>query len=351
MIILEIIGRPKIKYYIFVPMQLLRKILWPFSLLYGLGVLLRNLSYDLGWRKINSFQTPTICVGNLSLGGTGKTPMIEWLIRHLSYYEKIAVLSRGYKRESTGFKVAGVESTALEIGDEPLQIQRKFPDVLVAVDGDRSRGISRLEKEFQPDVILLDDAYQHRKVKAGFYILLTAYNKLYPSDHFIPTGNLRDAKNQAKRANLIIVTKCPQDLDEDSMEAMRKELKPTKNQEVLFCCFDYSSRLISTAGELNLDQFSGELVTVATGIASPEPLLQYLAELGLETRHRKYNDHHQFSPTELSALSKEKIIITTEKDYVRGLNQLSQVYYLEVQHRFLADGKERLLKSIGRLKR
>lgn len=332
-------------------MQLLRKILWPFSLLYGLGVLLRNLSYDLGWRSVKSFQTPTICVGNLSLGGTGKTPMIEWLIRHLADYEKIAVLSRGYKRESTGFQVAGADSTALEIGDEPFQIHRKFPAVVVAVDGDRCRGISNLEKDFQPDVILLDDAYQHRKVKADFYILLTAFNKLYPSDQFIPTGELRDAKNQARRANLIIVTKCPPGLDEGSMATIRKKLKPTKDQEVLFCSLSYSSRLIGTEGELSLDQLPKELVTVATGIASPGPLLQYLNELGLETRHRRFGDHHQFTSAELSVLSKEKMIITTEKDYVRGLKQLSQAYYLEVQHRFLADGKQGILKSLNGLKR
>ncbi len=332
-------------------MHLLRKILWPFSLLYGLGVFLRNLSYDLGWRNVNSFQTPTICVGNLSLGGTGKTPMIEWLIRHLTYYEQLGVLSRGYKRESRGFQVAGKNSTALEIGDEPLQIHRKFPAVVVAVDADRSRGMSILEKEYHPDVVLLDDAYQHRKVKADFYILLTAYDNLYPSDQFIPTGNLRDAKNQARRANIIIVTKCPADLDQESMALIREKLNPTKEQEVLFCSLSYSQRLIGTEDELSLDQLTQEVVTVATGIASPESLLQYLAEQGLKTRHRNFRDHHQFTPAELSALSKEKIIITTEKDYVRGLMELTRAYYLEVEHRFLVDGRHRLLNALSGLKR
>ena len=332
-------------------MQLLRKILWPFSLLYGLVVLLRNLSYDLGWRSVKSFQTPTLCVGNLSLGGTGKTPMIEWLIRHLSNYNKIAVLSRGYKRESSGFIMAGNSSTALEIGDEPLQIHRKFPSVVVAVDGNRGRGIANLEADCHPDIILLDDAFQHRKVKADFYILLTSFNKLYPTDHYIPAGNLRDAKNQANRANIIIVTKCPTDLDEASMKSIRKKLKPTKNQEVLFCSLSYSDRLMGADTELSFEELTGSVVTVVTGIAAPEPFLGHLSEIGLEIRHKRFRDHHRFNSTELSDLSKEKFIITTEKDYVRGLKELPQAYFLEVQHRFLAGGKQRLLESLAGLKR
>ncbi len=331
-------------------MQLLRKILWPFSLLYGLGVLLRNLSYDLGWRSVKIFRTPTICVGNLSLGGTGKTPMIEWLIRHLSNYDQIAVLSRGYKRESSGFIVAGERSTALEVGDEPLQIHRKFPAVVVAVDGNRSRGMANLEGRYHPDIILLDDAFQHRKVKADFYILLTSFNKLYPTDKYIPAGTLRDAKNQANRANLIIVTKCPPDLDEASMKSIGKKLNPNKDQEVLFCSLSYSNRLMGADNELSLDELSDSMVTVVTGIASPEPLLEYLSEKGLETRHHRFRDHHHFTPAELTHLSNEKIVITTEKDYVRGLEELPQAFYLEVEHRFLADGKQRLLKGLTGLK-
>ena len=327
-------------------MHLLRKILWPFSLLYGLGVYLRNLSYDLGWRNVKSFQTPTVCVGNLSLGGTGKTPMIEWLIRHMSAYNQIAVLSRGYKRKSSGFRVAGVNSSASEIGDEPFQIHRKFPSVLVAVDGDRRRAISNLEADYHPDVILLDDAFQHRKVKADFYILLTAFNKLYPTDYYVPAGSLRDSKNQARRANIIVVTKCPPDLDESSMVAIRKRLKPANKQDVLFCSLSYSAKLVGETGELLLSELNNKPVTVITGIASPEPLLQYLDSFGLKIKHLKFRDHHDFKPTELTEFSKEEIIITTEKDFVRGLVKIPQAYFLEIQHQFLADGKERMLEVL-----
>ncbi len=277
--------------------------------------------------------------------------MIEWLIRNLSAYDQIAVLSRGYKRKSSGFIVAGSNSSALEIGDEPFQIHRKFPEVKVAVDGNRRRGISNLETDLQPDVILLDDAYQHRRVKADFYILLTSYSKLYPSDHYLPAGTLRDSKNQAKRAKIIVVTKCPADLNEASRGSIQKKLKPSKDQEVLFCTLSYSAKLVGETKECSLDELSNNSVTVVTGIASPEPLLQYLHGFGLKTRHIKFRDHHQFKAAELSELSKEKMIITTEKDYVRGLNQLPQVYFLEVQHRFLADGKQRMLQALKGLKR
>jgi tetraacyldisaccharide 4'-kinase len=332
-------------------MLLLRKILWPFSLLYGLGVYFRNLTYDLGWRTFNSFQTPTICVGNLSLGGTGKTPMIEWLLRELGQYDHIGVLSRGYKRKTSGFVVAEQESTAADIGDEPLQIHIKFPSVVVAVDGNRSRGIKNLEDRHHPDLILLDDAFQHRKVKADFYILLTTFEQPYFTDHYIPAGTLRDSISQAKRADLIIVTKCPADLSESTMESYREKLDQNGKKEVLFCSLDYSNRLIGTKSELAIDEIANRRLKVVTGIATPEPLLNYLSGRGLAITHMSFRDHHQFSATELDSLRDEEIIITTEKDFVRGLKVLDQVYYVEVRHRFLSDGKQRLLNALNELKR
>ena len=192
-------------------MNVLRKILFPFALLYGIITSIRNFLFDNGILKSYSFDIPIIAVGNLSLGGTGKTPQIEYLIRLLSPKYKVATLSRGYKRKSKGFILADATSNAEILGDEPFQFFSKFPTIQVAVDADRKNGIEQLlSQNIKPDIILLDDAFQHRKVKAGFYILLTSFDELFINDSIFPVGNLRESKLQAKRANMIIVTKCPE---------------------------------------------------------------------------------------------------------------------------------------------
>jgi tetraacyldisaccharide 4'-kinase len=188
-------------------------LLFPFSILYGWITSIRNFLFDKGIFKSYSFDIPIIAVGNLSVGGTGKTPQIEYLIRLLSPNYKIAILSRGYKRKSKGFVLADPTSNAEILGDEPFQIYQKFPNTIVAVDADRKNGIENLlVLNEKPDVILLDDAFQHRKVKAGFYILLTGYDDLFYSDFILPAGNLRESRSGAKRANVIIITKCPKDI-------------------------------------------------------------------------------------------------------------------------------------------
>ena len=219
--------------------MLLRKILFPFSLGYALVVKARNYFYDIGIKKSTFFDTKTICVGNLSVGGTGKTPMIEYLIEQLKIDYRVAVLSRGYKRKSSGFLLATPKSSVENLGDEPFQIYTKFPEITVAVDADRRNGISILEEHIKPDVILLDDAFQHRKVKAGFNILLTAYGKLYCDDWYLPTGNLRDSRSEVRRADLIIVTKCPTEISETDKEGIRNNLKINTNQSVLFSSLSY----------------------------------------------------------------------------------------------------------------
>ena len=330
-------------------MLLLRKILWPVSLLYGAGVYLRNLLYDLNLKSSLKFQTPTISVGNLSLGGTGKTPMIEWLIRNLGERQKLAVLSRGYRRSSTGFVIAEDSSTAEDIGDEPLQLFRKFPGLIMACDANRRRGLSVLEEGYDPDIILLDDAFQHRKVTPTFSILLTTYNKPYSRDWFLPTGTLRDSRSQSVRADLIVVTKCPSELGEDRMQALKRELNPTQGQQVLFSSLEYATALKGRSGNIFLDSLKNVQFTLVTGIADPEPLVKHLRSLGLNFEHKAYGDHHQFTETELNVLRNEKWIVTTEKDYVRGLQDLKQAHYLEVRHRFLGDGKRKLIDAIGQL--
>ena len=206
-------------------MNLLRKLLFPFAILYGFITFLRNYLYDKGFLKSYSFNIPVIAVGNLSVGGTGKTPQIEYLIRLLSPNYKVATLSRGYKRKSEGFVLADANATAEIIGDEPFQYYKKFPTIKVAVAADRKNGIEQLlnQKE-KPEIILLDDAFQHRKVKAGFYILLTSYGDLFSDDFILPTGNLRESRSGAKRADVIIVTKCPKDISDAEQERIRQKL-------------------------------------------------------------------------------------------------------------------------------
>jgi tetraacyldisaccharide 4'-kinase len=206
-------------------MNFLRKIVYPFAVLYGIITSIRNFLYDKNFLKSTKFKTPTLVVGNLSVGGTGKTPQIEYLIRLLQNDYKIAVLSRGYKRKSTGFIIADENASVELIGDEPFQYFKKFKNILICVDTDRTNAIQQLEKlENPPDIILLDDAFQHRKVDGGFNILLTDFNNLYVNDSMLPTGYLRENKSGAKRAQLIIVTKCPKTLSEP-----QKRIKVAKN--------------------------------------------------------------------------------------------------------------------------
>ena len=195
-------------------MKLVRFLLFPFSVLYDLITSIRNFFFNIGIFKETNFNTPIIVVGNLSVGGTGKTPQIEYLIKLLKDVYKVAVLSRGYKRKTTGFVFVNNEHTANDVGDEPLQYFKKFKDISVAVNENRVEGVINLEKQQSPEVVLLDDAYQHRKIKGSFYILLTKYNDLFTDDFLLPTGNLRESRAGANRTDVIIVTKCPENLSE-----------------------------------------------------------------------------------------------------------------------------------------
>lgn len=329
-------------------MGLLRKLAFPFALLYGLGVHLRNFLYDTG--VFSSFQprTRTICVGNLSVGGTGKTPMIEFLLRLLRPTHKVAVLSRGYRRKTKGFLLAEKGHTAEDLGDEPLQLFKKFDDLILAVDANRRHGITMLEAMCSPDVILLDDAFQHRKVKADVNILLTAYDHLYSRDVFLPTGYLRDSRKQARRADLIVVTKCPQDMGEVQMASIKKELHPTGEQEVFFASLEYDPILYGNKAGTHLKNLAGKKITLVTGIARPEPLVNYLLGQGLDVDHRAYPDHHFFSDKEIASLRNEPYLLTTEKDFMRLGGLLGNLWYIRVRHRFIANGEERFSERLLR---
>lgn len=330
-------------------LQLLRKIAFPFSLVYALMVHIRNFFYNTGVMKSKSYQTPTLCVGNLSVGGTGKTPMIEYLVRLLKGH-KIAVLSRGYKRKSKGFLVADANSDVLDLGDEPYQLHQKFPEITVAVDADRRNGINQLENTVKPEVILLDDAFQHRRVKPDFSILLTAYGQLYVDDWYLPTGNLRDSKREAKRANIIIVTKCPVSLSKEEQRAIIDRLKPLPHQKVLFSKLEYDQLL--KGGKVEILDFSaikGKKMALVTGIASPEPLVNYLKSLGLVFTHFAFGDHHNFSEKDVQQFKDHELILTTEKDYVRLKGKVKNLFYVEIAHSFTAEDKVFLEKTIKSL--
>lgn len=319
-------------------MQVLRKLLFPISLVYGFIVFLRNRCYDLGIFTSKSFQTKTICVGNLSVGGTGKTPMIELLVRSLQENYQIAILSRGYKRKSNGFLLANINTNVENLGDEPFQLKSKFPKVEVAVDADRRNGIAQLEQKVKPDVILLDDAFQHRKVKPDYSVLLTAYDNLFINDWYLPTGDLRDTKGEARRANTIVVTKCPKNLSVTERSKIRAKIKPNEHQKVLFSYLEYNKELKGI--NIDLAHLKNKKVTLVTGIANPNPLEKFLLEEGLTFDHMKFNDHHFFTEQEFALLKEKECILTTEKDYVRLKSRLTQLYYIEVSHQFMGDDKE-----------
>ena len=321
-------------------MNLLRKLLFPFAILYGLITSIRNFLFDKGILKSYSFDLPVIAVGNLSVGGTGKTPQIEYLIRLLSDKYKIATLSRGYKRQSKGFILAEASSTAAILGDEPFQFYKKFPSIQVAVDADRKNGIEQLlSQSNKPEVILLDDAFQHRKVKAGFYILLTSYGDLYSDDFMLPTGNLRESRSGAERANVIIVTKCPFNLSLDEQHDIKKKLKVSESQELYFTFIAYEEFIYAENRKINVNEIQSAAKILVAGIAKPEPFFAYLQDSNDVCL--SFPDHHSFTDKdilEIKNLAKNNIIITTEKDYVRLKGSLpsEQLFYLPIQSSFVS---------------
>ncbi len=321
-------------------MNILRKILFPFSFLYGGITALRNLFYDKGWFESKSYSTPIICVGNLSTGGTGKSPMIELLIKFLKDDYRVAVLSRGYKRKTTGFREVSKDSTAEEVGDEPLQFKQNFPEATIAVCADRQEGVENLKAK--ADVILLDDAFQHRKVKASTNVLLTTFSDLYIYDYSLPTGNLRESKRGAKRADIIIVTKCPEGVAYAKLQEIQFKLDLKPHQKVYFSKIGYDDNIFGVSEKLSLDYLKNKPFTLVTGIANPEPLVNYLNRKEFNFEHLKYPDHHHFSNSEIEQLKQKDLILTTEKDYMRLQTRLEKfaIYYLPIKTIILKNQEE-----------
>lgn len=328
----------KHKIFYFRAMNLLRKILFPFAILYGSITSIRNFLFDQGILKSYSFQLPVIVVGNLSVGGTGKTPQIEYLIRLLSEHYAIATLSRGYKRKSEGFILANANATAENLGDEPFQLYQKFPSIQVAVDADRKNGIEQLlTQTHPPQVILLDDAFQHRRVKAGFYVLLTAYYDLFVDDILLPTGNLRESRNGAQRANVIVVTKCPTTLSEVEQIQIKERINRYSKASVYFSSIAYDVAVYSKTTSIPVAEIQQSDCVLLAGIAKPASFFDYLKNANSVCL--TYSDHHHFSESDIQEIKEkagEKKIVTTEKDYVRLKDSIlqEQLYYLPIQTTF-----------------
>ena len=329
-------------------LKFFRILLFPFSLIYGLIVTIRNFLFDKKLLRSASFNIPVIGIGNLSVGGTGKTPMVEYIIKLLKSTYQVATLSRGYKRKTKGYVLAHPGTTESEIGDEPMQFHLKFPEVTVAVGEERIVAMPRLLRDRpQTDIVILDDSFQHRWIKPGLNILLTDYSHLFTKDFFLPTGNLRDQKSSYKRADVIIVTKCRDGIVEEEADKIGKEINLLPHQQIFFTSIQYGQPYHIKNKEPCAVSSDDEVLLV-TGIANPEPLKKYLAQKVRRYYHQSYSDHYTFTIDDLTEIcaafddmdADKKIIITTEKDAVKLLkfnDQLMSVplYVLPIEHRFL----------------
>ncbi|CAN5166302.1 tetraacyldisaccharide 4'-kinase [soil metagenome] len=337
-------------------MNLLRLLAWPFSLIYGLAVMIRNKLFDFGiipQTEINSIAT--IGVGNLAVGGTGKTPHVEYLVKLLHPKYKVGTLSRGYGRQTSGFIVAENDATTLEIGDEPKQFRHRFPeDVPVAVDGQRVHGVKKLIGKFPSlQVVLLDDVFQHRRIKPGLQIMLTDYSRLFYKDYLLPTGYLREPKNGVNRADIIVVTKTPDFFSPLERKVIIKEIKPKPYQKIYFSKIVYSEFIPfnKNASTLTKEKCFAEnySIVLLTGIANSHSLEYFLKDKIKELVPFRFRDHHEFMPADLLRLQEifrgltghKKIVLTTEKDAMRlqkpGLEEYLgelPIYYVPIEIAF-----------------
>ena len=326
----------------------LRIFLFPFSLLYGLIVIVRNYLYEKDVLKSVSFNLPVISVGNLIVGGTGKSPMVEYLIRLLQDNYKMATISRGYKRKTKGYILATPGTTALDIGDEPMQFYSKFPGIPVAVGEERIEAIPQLLQDFpETNVIVLDDAFQHRKIHPGLNILLTECNNLFTRDFFLPTGDLRDQRSSYKRADIIVVTKCHPFMSLDEKAAITNEIKPMPHQQIFFTTILYNQPYHIFTKQIRTINFFDEVLLV-TGIANTTPIKTYIVNQAKTYNELCFSNHHIYTIDDLKEIRKRfneinddyKIIVTTEKDAVRLLKFKDELidlplFVLPVEHRFL----------------
>jgi tetraacyldisaccharide 4'-kinase len=327
-------------------MPFFKHLLWPFSLIYQLVVYLRNVLYDWGWLKSYTPSVNTLVVGNLSVGGSGKTPMIEFILRYCIADHRVALVSRGYKRKSRGFRRVNESDTAISVGDEPMQLYQQFKSrVTVAVDSHRLNAIEQLLNNESFDAVILDDAFQHRRLKATLNLLLTTYQRPFYADHYLPLGRLRDHKNQLKRADFVLVTKCPQQLGLAEAEAIRARINRKCFKEVFFACSRYSEQFLS-----QLPLLVNQRIALITGLADAHQLREDLLGLGLTFDFFEKPDHHHYTDSDLSALKGYAYVLTTSKDEVKlallWKDYLPQRVLVEVEHQLLFDAHTQFVKRI-----
>ena len=338
--------------------------LLPLSWIYGSIVRFRNWLFDIGVKKSKSFSIPVISVGNITVGGSGKTPHVEYLVRLLHDKAKIAVLSRGYKRKSHGYVLAEEDTEMPEIGDEPFQMHKKFPDIYVAVDSKRVRGIQHLqdeEKTKDVDVILLDDAFQHRYVKPGINILLVDYHRLIIYDKILPAGRLREPLSGKNRADIVIVTKCPKDLKPMEFRVLTKAMNLYPFQKLYFTCINYDKPIgVFEEKQIELESMKDKNALLLTGIASPKQMEHDLKPMVKSLTSLSFGDHHHFKGKDIDrinerfeSLPEPRIIITTEKDAVRlkesdGLYEKTKesIYALPIKVSFMLDQEDNFNEKI-----
>jgi tetraacyldisaccharide 4'-kinase len=329
---------------------MLRILLLPFAALYNFITGLRNRLYDLNFKPSVKFDLPVIGVGNLTVGGTGKTPMIEHLVRLLQPNNKLATLSRGYGRSTKGMRITNYLDDASTVGDEPFQFYKKFKEqIIVAVAEDRAYAIPNIVHQFpETQIILLDDAYQHRSVKPSFNILLTDYNRLFYNDYLLPAGRLRESRSGAGRSNVVVVTKCPDEITDDAMMKIEKSIRSYADRPVFFTKIHYGFPVaFGNSSQL------GDKVILITGIANAKPLKEYVQNNFRLLKHVAYADHHTYAAKdieEMHALVKEDpqiSILTTEKDMVKidaqafkSITSQLPLFYLPIEVEFIKNGKD-----------
>ena len=343
---------------------MLRILLFPFALLYGLATGIRNWLFDRGVLRSETVDVPTICVGNLAVGGTGKTPHTEYVLDALRRHFRVAVLSRGYKRHTQGFVLAGAGTDATQVGDEPYQMFRKYPDVRLAVDERRVHGVRELLRRFPGlDVVVLDDALQHRAIRPGLTVLLTDYARLYTRDWPLPAGRLREWRSGSRRADLIVVSKCPADLSIDERRRIHREIAPREGQSLYFSTYRYRPLQAVFPG-VNPGTFTPDGSTgilLVAGIVSPQAMVAHLAPQAPQVETMFFPDHHLFTAQDFEAMRQKlqamnfsrSILVVTEKDaarllslgyYPEALKPLT--YALPIEVDFLDDPNQSFIQKI-----
>ena len=331
-------------------MSLLRKLLFPLSLLFKFIQEVRNLLYDLNIIANTKFNIPTISVGNLSMGGTGKTPMVEYLLSNLLIKYKIGILSRGYKRKSNGFLKLNEYSDISVVGDEPFIIQKTFPDSNVYVCEDRVTGIKNILKNDELDFIILDDAFQHRKLKTTLNIMLSSFSKPFYNDYIFPVGDLRESRLSYKRANIIIITKCPANLNQNEMNDIKLKINPLEDQKIFFTTISYKDILFGNKS-VNINSIINKEILLVTGIAETDSIITYLNSRSIKFKHLEYSDHHHYSNNDINNIlkfSRNSLVLTTKKDYYKLKDNIDNLLYLDIETRFLKN-EDQFLKEVYKI--